>query len=437
MKCSLCGAELVQGNNTCPSCGALNMAFNQASAPANTPVESAPPTQEEVTEVLEAPQQAPAPTQSVPSPQVEQIEEFNPTPDDGVEVLEMPSKAEASQEGEVIDASTSGFVDLDEGEVEVVQATEDMAAPSLDINNENLTATAHDISANDNVSTYDPTQAVPEDVSEEDMPKEAGINFTLPEVKEASEDTQGMGIMEIETKGETVGEESKPVKEKFSLKIFRKKTLPRNVVLILLGVVLIIGILLGSLLFGKKVYTPGGSTQVKKGNNIPHVADGKNNTTFAGNIIYKIPQQYDFDKENGGVSIYGTADEYRIFIKAVKGSYEKIANSKDSIRLTLDNVELRTESVYETKVNDNNYIVMNSQSNLKNKMYAIRSGINDYLFYIEIMTADNNYDATLLKIADDIINNVEVNEKYTTMEKFVLDDVATLIVTTANEKNNA
>ena len=120
MKCSLCGADLIAGNNTCPSCGALNMAFNQAATPA--PVQT----------------NTSAMPSNQPAEQPSGVEVLAPS-DAGVEVLETPqevAKAETT-EGEVIDASTSGFVDLDEGEAEAVQATEDMAAPSLDLNNNN------------------------------------------------------------------------------------------------------------------------------------------------------------------------------------------------------------------------------------------------------------------------------------------------------------
>ena len=109
--------------------------------------------------------------------------------------MELPQVAKVeTTEGEVIDSSTSGFVDLDEGEAEVVNANEDMAAPTLAINEENLASGAQDISSSANVSTYDPTQTVPEDNVEDIIPKEASINFALPEVKEAAQDTQGMDV---------------------------------------------------------------------------------------------------------------------------------------------------------------------------------------------------------------------------------------------------
>lgn len=445
MKCSLCGAELVNGNNTCPSCGALNMAFMQtaqdvpnqsntsvmdsnnqveipqmnSAAPVQTsaPVQTAVPTQTEEIETLET---LDAPTQAAPAEQ------------------SLPAVAQVeSKEGEVIDSSHDGFVDLDEGEAEEVHASEDMAAPTLNVNEENLTSTAQDISSSANVSTYDPTQEIPQDEENIDLPKESSINFTLPEVKDAEADTQGMDIMTLETKGETVGEESAPVKEKFSLKILKKKSLPRNFVFILLGVTLVIGILMGSVLFGSKVYTPGSVSTNKKTTSIPHVADGKNNTTYNGKFIYKIPQQYDFDKSNGGVVIYGPEDEYKMYIKALKGSYDKIANAKESIKKTLEHNEIKVNNIFETTVGENGYIVIQASKGIYNRLYAFRTVNDDYLFYVEIITANKNYDTSILEIANDIINNVEYNDKYTTMETIEDEDVSTLVVTTAEARYNA
>lgn len=433
MKCSLCGAELVQGNNTCPQCGALNMAFMQTSADvpnqSNTSVMPQEAQVEEPIEELETLTPTPAPTAT---PQVEPV-----TQSDTNNNVEMPVAKEASVEGEVIDSSNSGFVDLDEGEVEVIQASEDMAAPTLDINNENLTATAQDISASVNVSTYDPTQAVPEDNVEDVMPKEAGINFALPEVKDAEADTQGMNIMEIETKGETVGEESAPVKEKFSLKIFKKKTLPRNLVLILCGVMLVIGVLLGSLLFGNQVYTPGATRNITSSSDIHHVADGNNNQTFVGNFIYKIPKDYDYDKREDGVIVYDKEDKFRVYIKSIKGNYDLLANAKESIKLSLKNESISVSSIIETNVKDHNYLVLQITTGVTNRLVGLRNGQEGYLFYAEIVTADNNIDTGLLELADDIINNTEYNNKYSSMEKIAHEDLSTLIVTISEAKNNA
>ena len=232
--------------------------------------------------------------------------------------------------------------------------------------------------------------------------------------------------------------ESKPVKEKFSLKIFKKKTLPRNLVLILCGVMLIIGLLLGSLLFGKQVYSPGMSSNNKKTTTVHHVADGNNNTTYAGKFIYKIPKEYDFDKMDGGVIIYGTDDAFRMTIKAVKGSYEKVANAKESIRLSFNNEKINVSSIRETSTSKNNqYVVIQATTGFNNRLYAIRAGSNDYLFYVEIVTSDNNYDLNLLDISDDIIDNVEYNDKYSNMEQVAYEDTSSMIITIADAKNNA
>lgn len=423
MKCSLCGTDLQPGNNICPSCGALNMSFDQQPAPA--PQNNAPALTDE--SPIEMPQMA---------KQEEELEVLNSSP----EVQPLTSAPEKVQVTTTNDSDGDGiieqFEDLDEGEAEVVNATEDMAAPTLEVQSENLTSGAKDISSSAEVSTYDPSQAQPEDVPEDLIPKEAGVNFTVPEVKEATADTQGMEINTIETKGETVGVEEAPVKEKFSLKILKKKSYPRNLVFILIAVVLIIGVLIGSTVFGKKVYTPGTTKKTNK-ETVQHVSDGKNNTTYVNKFIYKIPDTYDYDKTDGGVVIYGGQDEFRIFIKAIDGNYDYIANSKESIKRSLNNIDVSVVNILETTINDKGYVCIEGTIGPRNRLYAFRKGINDKLFYIEIISSDNGYNYAGLDIADDIINNVEFTEKYTSMEGAQYEDVSSMVVTVADAFNNA
>ena len=411
MKCSLCGTELVPGNNTCPSCGALNMSFNQVDAPVEMPQMA---NQDEEIETLTPPPEA-QPLAS--APEVVQVNQQNDSDGDGI---------------------IEDFEDLDAGEAEVVNATEDMAAPTLEVEKEDLTNGATDMSANANVSTYDPNQEQPkEETVEEAMPKEAGVNFALPEVKEAAADTQGMEINTIETKTTTVGEESKPVNTKFSLKILKNKSYPRNFVFILLAVFLIIGLLIGSTVFGKKTYTPGTATKKSNTGTVQHVADGKNNTTYVNKYKYKIPDVYDFDKIDGGVVVYGGNDEFRIFVKAITGKYDNIANAKESIRKSLETEKVTVNKILETAVNDNRYVVVEGTVGPRNRLYGFRQGPNDNLFYVEIIAEDNSFYYAGLDIANDIVNNVEYTDKYTSMEAAQYEDISPIVVTVGDAYNNA
>ena len=419
MKCSLCGTDLIPGDNTCPSCGALNMSFDQQ-APANTP--------EAQQSAIEMPQMA---------NQDEEIETLTPPPEakpleSAPEVVQVNSQNDADGDGIIEE-----FEDLDAGEAEVVNASEDMAAPTLEVEKEDLTAGASDMSASQNVSTYDPSQEQPkEETLEEAMPKEAGVNFALPEIKEAAADTQGMNINTIETKTETVGVESKPKKFNMSLKILKNTSYPRNFVFILLAVFLIIGVLIGSTVFGKKTYTPGGTTK-KNTDKIQHVADGKNNTTYVNKYKYKIPDVYDFDKTDGGVVIYGGTDQFRIFIKAISGNYDNVANAKESIRKSLENDKVTVNNILETSVNDNRYVVVEGTIGPRNRLYGFRQGPNDNLFYVEIIADDNSFYYSGLDIANDICNNVEYTDKYTKMEAAQYEDVSPIVVTVADAFKNA
>ena len=382
MKCSQCGNDLTQGNYVCPSCGKDN-----------TPV----PVEQNNTQLVD---------ENIEMPQIHQEEQ---TPDTSASIL-------------------------DEGPVEVLNVTEDMSAPKLEIEQENLTSGTQDISKEDNVSTYDPTQDIPQDENV-NMPKEAGINFQLPEVKEGAKDTQGMDIMQITTEGKTVGEVVPPEKKKFSLKILTSKTFSRKVVIIIAIICLLIGGVVGSLVFGKQVYTPGTTRTTKKAT-VKHVSDGKNNVTYVGNYIYKIPTDFDYDRNNGGVIVYSQSDEYRIFIKSIKGNYDNVANAKESIKKSVENISITVNSIVETKVGETRYIVVEASYGIHNRLYAFRQGNNDDLFYVEIIATENRYDYDALDIADDIINNTEYNTKYTNMESVQYEDISAIVVTAADAINN-
>ena len=372
MKCSLCGADLLPGNNTCPRCGGIN------------------------------------------------------TPEVTNDNVEMPQMAPDNNK------NNSGIVDLDDGPVEVVQASADMSAPKLEVEQENLTSGAKDISNADSASTYDPTQEVPTDNKDINVPKEAQVNFQLPEVKEATQDTQGMDILQVDTNVPTVGEEVPKGKKKFSLKILNIKTFSRRFVVIAVVIALLIGGVIGSLVFGKQVYTPGITNNKTTKVTIKHVADGKNNVTYVGKYTYKIPDAYDYDKSDGGVVIYGGSDEFRILIKSISGNYEQIANAKESIKKSLEVADITVASIVETVLNENRYVAIEGTYGPRNRLYAFTQGNYEDIFYIEIVASDNKFDYDALALADDIINNVERNEKYSTMESIQYEDVSKIVVRAAD-----
>ena len=424
MKCSLCGTELLPGNNTCPSCGALNMSFMQ-----NTPQNNITSNESNINN-----------TQSQAPVEMPQVQAQNVVETNHVEVQQevTPQPQEVPTEDVVEE-----FVDLDEGPSEEVHASADMAAPTLEVEQENLAVGAKDITSSQNVSTYDPTQEVKEEVSVQEENKEVGVNFNLPEVKVASQDTQGMNIMEIKTTGATLGgDESQPsetltTKEKFSLAIFKKKSLPRNLVIILIVVALVIGVLVGSTVFSKQVYTPGTTKSKNTTDKVVHVADGKNNTTYVGSYVFKVPEEYDYDKTNGGLIVYGTSDDFRLFIKAKQGSYEYVANSKESIRKSMENIGIAVNNIKETALTDKPYVVVEATVGPRNRLYAMCDGNHDNIFYIEIISASNDYSYIALDLANDIINNAEFNEKHTNMENAQYEDASDIIVTASEAHQNA
>ena len=108
--------------------------------------------------------------------------------------------------------------------------------------------------------------------------------------------------------------------------------LPLPFVIIGVVVFLIIGIVIGSTLLGTQTYTAGSYNRSKiNANELPRVADGKNNTTKAGAFTFKIPKDYYYDRINGGIAIYDNKDTFRIYIRSEVGIYDDLATAKTSV----------------------------------------------------------------------------------------------------------
>jgi hypothetical protein len=68
---------------------------------------------------------------------------------------------------------------------------------------------------------------------------------------------------------------------------------------------------------------------------------------------------------------------------------------------------------------------------MNNRMIGITDAGDGKVFYIEIVTVDNNYNTDIFNAADDIIHNAEATNDITQVEKLTIKDLSELIVTTA------
>ena len=367
MNCGNCGTPLIPGNNTCPSCGALNM-------PLNTP---------------------PVDTQT---PQEETLESLDNTVN--------PNQVEATTE-----------------------------APTLDVQEEVLSSEAEPLQESVPTTTYEETVPTVEQPAE----KQEDINIDIPEPADAQpaqvdQSVQAGGVGEVAAPQETAGNDIVvPEKNAMSFKI-GGKTLKIKMgkfnaqkVLVFVGV-FALGLFMGYLMFGNRTTTKCVKSVVTNKN---LVSNGKNNETYINGYKYKIPTSYTYDKTNEGIVVYDSDQTYKMYIRSMVFKYDEIVKSKLSLQQTLIDNQFKVDNIKELIFNEHGYLVITITTGMNNRMIGITDAGDGKIFYVEIVTVDNNYNTDIFNAADDIIQNAERTNDITQVEKLSIKDLSQLIVTTA------
>ena len=367
MNCGNCGTPLIPGNNTCPSCGALNM-------PLNTP---------------------PVDTQT---PQEETLESLDNTVN--------PNQVEATTE-----------------------------APTLDVQEEVLSSEAEPLQESVPTTTYEET--VP--TVEQPVEKQEDINIDIPAPADAQpvqvdQSVQAGGVGEVAAPQETAGNDIVvPEKNAMSFKI-GGKTLKIKMgkfnaqkVLVFVGV-FALGLFMGYLMFGNRTTTKCVKSVVTNKN---LVSNGKNNETYINGYKYKIPTSYTYDKTNEGIVVYDSDQTYKMYIRSMVFKYDEIVKSKLSLQQTLIDNQFKVDNIKELIFNEHGYLVITITTGMNNRMIGITDAGDGKIFYVEIVTVDNNYNTDIFNAADDIIQNAERTNDITQVEKLSIKDLSQLIVTTA------
>ena len=374
MNCANCGTPLVEGNNTCPECGALNM-------PLNTP---------------------PQPTQQ-PAPQEETLE-------------------------------TVETIDNTPNENQVSAATE---APTLDVQEEVLEAGVTEIADTAAQPTYEPEQPQEPAQEQAQIQQQDNVNLSIPaqtdvQPVQVDQNVQAGGVATIEAPSQTAGQEDIVVPEKgvttfkFGGKTFKVKLGGIKITHILIYVGLVgIGLFAGYLMFGNRTTTTCRKQNIKL---TQFVSNGKNNVTLVNNYKYTIPNNYNFDKTNEGVVIYDEDQTFKMFIKNTVFQYNKLVNAKTSIQQSFIDSKIAVNDIKELGINDRSYLVINATQNMHNRLIGITDGGNGNIFYVEVLAADNNFDTEYLKIADDIIQHAEKVSDIPSIEKLKIADLSELLV---------
>lgn len=416
MNCGNCNNPLTPGNNVCPTCGALNM-----------PLPNVGEVNNQGTPVAEV---------HTPEQPVEQVPTQEPTPNESL-VQDNPS------------------TELEHHEEPNTPITADMAPPTLNIEEDNLTAGVTDIS-NANISTYAPEELAnqQEAIEEAEEREEERVAIAIPEVKapvineNVPVDENGVPI--VENNGEikpteVVAETNKKknmLKLPKTIKIGNKdikipdmksgKQISVSLATIGLVVVFIIGLVVGQMFFSKSVYVPT-TVNTRTETDITQVADGKNNITKAGAYTYKIPEAYNYDRRDGGVAVLDKKDDFRLFLRAVPGSYEDLASARVSVMETVKEQGVTVVSYKETLVEKKNYVVIESTIGMTNRLLAFTDAGNDYVFYIEIVNYNNTYDYNVLDLADDIIRNAVYDQDESDIELIPTKDISEIVIKASQE----
>ena len=290
--------------------------------------------------------------------------------------------------------------------------------PSLNVNDEEiLTSGIVDINEEEDVPTYEiieENSSIPQDFQEEIKDIEVPSNDPVLNVENNNEDSEKKAEEEINL-------EVKDKKIKFPKK---------NVsIFIFLGGIIaffLIGILIGSTFFTKNTYVASGIRKTTTKQAL--VADGKNNITNAGNYTFKIPSNYYYDKNNGGVLIYDSVASFRIYIKPIKGIYTDIVSAKTSIKESLKEIAVSVNQIKEIKINKSDLLVIETTEGIHNRLVAFMEAKNEYVYFIEIITSDNKYNYDLLNIAEDIAINATYKETELKLENVYVNNITDLVI---------
>lgn len=339
---------------------------------------------------------------------------------------------------------TNDFVELDDND-EKIEITENMAPPTLNVEEENLRAGAGNLGDLSNVSDYAPEEKVniQEEQKQQTLEKE-NVDIAIPSVQTPVQNvdmpTDGTAP-EIVQDDNTVGDVSNnleklpeaPKKSKLKLGLSKgSKNVPKNLLIIIGIIFLVIGILLGKALFSKN-YCVSNTRTSTINSKTKFINDGKNNVTNVGGYTYKIPEQYIYDKKDGGLLIYNQEDTFRIFLRTSVGSFADISGGKNSIRETLRENSVIINNMRELNSGEFEFLVFEGSTRSVNRLIAFADANNNNVFYIEVVTNDNTYNYDTLEIIADILKNATYENVESKMESIDIYDVADVSIKAASE----
>lgn len=321
------------------------------------------------------------------------------------------------------DNSINQPIDALDEEVVVNQIDVNAAPEELNFASEDLTSKSMDITAASNVDTYDSSITFKTEESQVNSTIQDEIDIAIPSVVEPTiDDKVNADNVSNVALDNITDKDLKKSKFKFSSLLGKKISF----VAFIIGIIAFLGVgyLIGSSLSSGNYVRPVSTTTYT---GFKTVADGHNNITTLGEYVFKIPESYQYDKKNNGLFIYSNDDTWRIYIRPQKDSYQDVSSSKTSLKESLKLQGLTIGNIIETKVNERAFLCIETTLNATNRLIAVTKYDDSNLFYLEIVTYDNNYLYDVLSLIDDLIKNAEINEKVSNMEGISVYDVYDII----------
>ncbi|MDE5630575.1 MAG: hypothetical protein K2I70_03140, partial [Bacilli bacterium] len=113
-----------------------------------------------------------------------------------------------------------------------------------------------------------------------------------------------------------------------------------------------------------------------------------------------------------------------------------VATARVSIEETLKENNVTVNNLRETKVSDNNYVIIEGTTRLQNRLIALTDAKNDNIFYIEIVTTDNSYNYEILNLANDIATNATYNDTVNDIERIDIYDASSMLITASEAQKS-
>lgn len=151
-------------------------------------------------------------------------------------------------------------------------------------------------------------------------------------------------------------------------------------------------------------------------------------------FTYKIPQEYNYEKDSDYISITDKNEQWIIQIGSTKSSYDILKSNKALLQSTFEKDGIGASVPKIQNIKDKEYLTLELDENSKKSLVAYSKFNSMFINVVLVRNTSNSYDYDKLEIANDIINNSTFNDE----ELEILDDSYNLddVINATNSANN-